>query len=87
MSSCHIAYNNTCPVFLRINPQFLFGFVYFRQIKDQSIPRGYFQKVNILARVQSVGSLLFHYGFYALLLFTDAFRFPTTFSFSMLFGV
>lgn len=46
LSPCHTTYNNTCPVFLRINPHFFFGFVYFRQIKDASLPRGYFQKVS-----------------------------------------
>ncbi|XKL66314.1 hypothetical protein PGB90_009734 [Kerria lacca] len=52
LSQCHVAYNNTCPIFLRINPNYLFGFVYFRQIKDQSLPRGYFQKsVIILTRL------------------------------------
>ena len=46
LSPCHTTYNKTCPVFLRINPHFFFGFVYFRQIKDVSLPRGYFQKVS-----------------------------------------
>lgn len=47
MTQSHITYNNRCPVFLRINPHYYFGFVYFRQIKDQTLPRGYFQKVSL----------------------------------------
>lgn len=46
LTQCHLSYNNTCPVFLRINPHYYFGFVHFRQIKDQTLPRGYFQKVS-----------------------------------------
>ncbi|XP_065206183.1 protein DENND6B-like [Planococcus citri] len=52
LTQSHITYNNKCPVFLRINPHYYFGFVYFRQIKDQSIPRGYFQKsVIVISRL------------------------------------
>lgn len=41
----HINYNAKCPVFLQADHSYLYGFVFFRQIKDLSLPRGYFQKV------------------------------------------
>lgn len=45
LSQRHINYNAKCPVFLQADHRCLYGFVYFRQIKDLSLPRGYFQKV------------------------------------------
>lgn len=42
----HRAYNQKCPAYLQIQPGYFYGFVYFRQVKDKTIPRGYFQKVN-----------------------------------------
>jgi len=39
-------YNNRCASPLRIHHNFMFGYVYFRQVKDPSLRRGYFQKVN-----------------------------------------
>lgn len=52
LSPCYKTYNSSCPIFLQINPAFYFGYVYFRQIKDQNLPRGYFQKsVVILSRL------------------------------------
>lgn len=41
----HCAYNHKCPVALQINPAYYWGYVYFRQVKDATLPRGYFQKV------------------------------------------
>lgn len=41
----HTIYNNKCPVALQINPAYYWGYVYFRQVKDPTLPRGYFQKV------------------------------------------
>lgn len=41
----HCAYNHKCPVALQINPAYYWGYVYFRQVKDVTLPRGYFQKV------------------------------------------
>lgn len=41
----HYTYNNKCPVTLQINPAYYWGYVYFRQVKDVTLPRGYFQKV------------------------------------------
>ncbi|KAK9890143.1 hypothetical protein WA026_008949 [Henosepilachna vigintioctopunctata] len=40
----HIVYNHKCSSILQIDPAFLWGFVYFRQVKDPNLPRGYFQK-------------------------------------------
>lgn len=45
LSQCHINYNVKCPVFLQADHRCLYGFVFFRQIKDLALPRGYFQKV------------------------------------------
>ena len=44
----HLEYNRKCPASLQYDPKFLFGFVYFRQVKDASIRRGYYQKSVIL---------------------------------------
>lgn len=46
LSQRHINYNAKCPVFLQADHRCLYGFVFFRQIKDLSLPRGYFQKVR-----------------------------------------
>ncbi len=34
--------------FLKVDKTHMFGYVYFRQVKDKSLKRGYFQKVLIL---------------------------------------
>ena len=39
-------YNALCPPSLQIDCAFLYGFAYFRQVKDRSLRRGYFQKVT-----------------------------------------
>ncbi|VDP22732.1 unnamed protein product [Soboliphyme baturini] len=44
----HLKYNESCPYALQIDPDYYFGFVYFRQVKCSDIPRGYFQKSLIL---------------------------------------
>ena len=44
----HVKYNNKCLPTLQIEHNFLFGFAYFRQVKDASIRRGYYQKSVIL---------------------------------------
>ena len=41
----HQFYNHKCPVYLQADPGYYYGYVYFRQVKDKSLPRGYFQKV------------------------------------------
>lgn len=41
----HKIYNSKCPSALQVNPAYYWGYVYFRQVKDISLPRGYFQKV------------------------------------------
>lgn len=46
LSEAHQKYNSTCPITLQINTGFYWGYVYFRQVKDISLPRGYFQKVS-----------------------------------------
>ncbi|KAK7102863.1 hypothetical protein V1264_021024 [Littorina saxatilis] len=44
----HNSYNRDCPVTLQSETAFYYGFVYFRQTKDRSIRRGYFQKSVVL---------------------------------------
>ena len=44
----HTEYNRKCPASIAYDPKYLFGFVYFRQVKDASIRRGYYQKSVIL---------------------------------------
>lgn len=41
----HEFYNRKCHSTLQINSYFYWGYVYFRQVKDVTLPRGYFQKV------------------------------------------
>ncbi|KRY27444.1 Protein DENND6A [Trichinella spiralis] len=43
-----VQYNKMCPSALEIDPDYFFGFVFFRQVKDSSLPRGYFQKSIVL---------------------------------------
>ncbi|XP_022900805.1 protein DENND6A [Onthophagus taurus] len=48
----HKNYNMKCPPTLQINSGYFWGYVYFRQVKDITLPRGYFQKsVVILSRL------------------------------------
>lgn len=48
----HRSYNAQCPVALQSNANYYWGYVYFRQVKDIALPRGYFQKsVVILSRL------------------------------------
>ncbi|XP_059488518.1 protein DENND6A isoform X2 [Neocloeon triangulifer] len=55
----HRVYNSSCPVHLQADPSHFHGYVYFRQIKDKTIPRGYFQKsVVLLSRLPFIS--LFH---------------------------
>ncbi|XP_076359066.1 protein DENND6A [Tachypleus tridentatus] len=42
------SYNQNCPVALKIESPYLYGFVYFRQVKDKSVRRGYYQKSVVL---------------------------------------
>lgn len=48
MSQVHREYNARCLPSLQLDNNFLFGFAYFRQVKDPSIRRGYYQKSVIL---------------------------------------
>ena len=47
-SAVHAEFNRRCPNALQFDPDYLFGFAYFRQVKDASIRRGYYQKSVIL---------------------------------------
>ncbi|XP_023722839.1 protein DENND6A isoform X3 [Cryptotermes secundus] len=44
----HRLYNQKCPVYLQADPGYYYGYVYFRQVKDKSLPRGYFQKSIVI---------------------------------------
>ncbi len=41
-------FDRNCPAPLQSSSTHLFGFVYFRQVKDKSLPRSYFQKVSLV---------------------------------------
>ena len=42
----YTTYNHMCPPALQVESSFYYGYVFFRQVKDKSLPRGYFQKVR-----------------------------------------
>lgn len=42
------SYNHECPTALQTDSGYFYGYVYFRQIKDRTIRRGYFQKSVVL---------------------------------------
>ncbi|XP_013404768.1 protein DENND6A isoform X2 [Lingula anatina] len=44
----HDDFNRECPASLQIDNAYYYGYVYFRQTKDKSIRRGYFQKSLVL---------------------------------------
>lgn len=46
----HNYYNTKCPTAMQVDGSFYWGYVYFRQVKDISLPRGYFQKVLKLVK-------------------------------------
>lgn len=46
LSTAHQNYNESCLPTLQTNSGYFYGFVYFRQVKDKNLPRGYFQKVG-----------------------------------------
>lgn len=48
LNKSHIEYNRECPIQLKSDEAHYYGFVYFRQTKDRSIRRGYFQKSVVL---------------------------------------
>lgn len=41
-------YNATCPTSIQTDDGYLYGYVYFRQVKDRTLRRGYFQKSVVL---------------------------------------
>lgn len=47
LSKTHASYNEKCYAALQIEPGYFWGYVYFRQVKDPTLPRGYFQKVRV----------------------------------------
>ncbi|CDW58659.1 Family with sequence similarity 116, member B [Trichuris trichiura] len=47
-SLVHAKYNSMCPFAMEIDPDFFYAFAFFRQVKDSSLPRGYFQKSVVL---------------------------------------
>ncbi|XP_069764407.1 protein DENND6B isoform X8 [Narcine bancroftii] len=49
-------YNRDAPVVLQWDQAHYYGFVYFRQVKDCTIKRGYFQKVRIPSKSDKVGT-------------------------------
>ncbi|XP_018566710.1 protein DENND6A [Anoplophora glabripennis] len=44
----HNNYNSKCPTSLQIDGSYYWGYVYFRQVKDVTLPRGYFQKSVVI---------------------------------------
>ena len=66
-------YNSIVPPVLQVDPNSLFGYVHFRQIRDKTIKRGYFQKSLVLlsklpfislflSMVSQLGPNYFQYG-------------------------
>jgi len=53
-------YNSRCLPPLQLDTNFLFGFAYFRQVKDSSIRRGYYQKSVILLTYLPLVSFFTH---------------------------
>lgn len=47
LGAAHRRYNGRCEARLRADAGHLWGFVFFRQIRDTRRPRGYFQKVRV----------------------------------------
>jgi hypothetical protein len=41
-------YNKKTPTGLEVDENYMFGYVFFRQVKDKSLKRGYFQKVSFI---------------------------------------
>ncbi|XP_015516240.1 protein DENND6A [Neodiprion pinetum] len=41
-------YDRKCPVFVQSDRDYYWGYVYFRQVKDKTLPRGYFQKSIVI---------------------------------------
>ncbi|ELU00735.1 hypothetical protein CAPTEDRAFT_175751 [Capitella teleta] len=54
-SASYKEYNRSCPAALQTDQGILYGFVYFRQIRDKSIRRGYYQKsVVVVTRLPMI---------------------------------
>lgn len=63
LSADQIEYNGATLPTLQINPGYFWGFVYFRQVKDATLPRGYFQKVSIEMKICFIISSIYSYFF------------------------
>lgn len=48
LRSEHVSYNAKCPTSLQIDGSYYWGYVYFRQVKDITLPRNYFQKSVVI---------------------------------------
>ncbi|CAF0837120.1 unnamed protein product [Adineta ricciae] len=48
LPSYYQCYNSIVPPALQVDPNSLFGYVHFRQIRDEAVKRGYFQKSLVL---------------------------------------
>lgn len=46
-------YNLKCAPALQVHSSYYWGYVYFRQVKDVALPRGYFQKVRFLLKLNN----------------------------------
>lgn len=49
-------YNSKCPPALQVDHNYILGYVYFRQVKDPSLRRGYFQKVSLCIQIISISA-------------------------------
>lgn len=60
LSTVQEQYCRQAPTFLQIDPKFLYGFVHFRQKKNPSLPRGYYQKSLVVLTVLPLFGLFYH---------------------------
>ncbi|CAG0892421.1 unnamed protein product [Darwinula stevensoni] len=56
----HVNYNRSCPVPLQVNNSYFYGYVFFRQVKDRNLRRGYFQKSVVLISKLPFVRLFYH---------------------------
>ena len=59
-------YDKKSPMFLQTDKDYYWGYVYFRQVKDKNLPRGYFQKVNICLHISFLNKNIFFIFFICL---------------------
>lgn len=59
----YVSYNRECPAAVQMDNGYYYGYVYFRQIKDRTIRRGYFQKsVVIISKLPFVSMFSYLIG-------------------------